>query len=151
MLISNGQQTMGVGLPWGIAASIVDPSHKVVSISGDGGFMMSSMELETAVRLRCNLIHVVWVDNAYNMVDIQERKKYGRGSGVDFGPIDFAAYAQSCGAAGMAVESTEGLSRALRRAMEIEGPVLISIPVDYSHNHLLMQPLDSLGETSAAA
>jgi acetolactate synthase-1/2/3 large subunit len=151
MLISNGQQTMGVGLPWGIAASIVDPGHKVVSVSGDGGFMMSSMELETAVRLKCNLIHVVWVDNSYNMVDIQERKKYGRGSGVDFGPIDFAAYAQSCGAAGFAVKSAEGLARALRRAMEVEGPALISVPVDYSHNHLLMKPLDALGETSAAA
>jgi acetolactate synthase I/II/III large subunit len=151
MLISNGQQTMGVGLPWGIAASIVDPGHKVVSISGDGGFMMSSMELETAVRLKCNLVHIVWVDNAYNMVAIQERKKYGRGSGVDFGPIDFAAYARSCGAAGFAVDSADGLARALRRAMEVEGPALISVPVDYSHNHLLMKPLETLGETSAAA
>jgi thiamine pyrophosphate-dependent acetolactate synthase large subunit-like protein len=94
MLISNGQQTMGVGLPWGIAASIVHPGQKVVSVSGDGGFMMSSMELETAVRLKSNLVHVVWVDQGFNMVEMQERKKYGRGSGVEFGPIDFAAYAR---------------------------------------------------------
>jgi acetolactate synthase-1/2/3 large subunit len=151
MLISNGQQTMGVGLPWGIAASIVHPGQKVVSNSGDGGFMMSSMELETAVRLKCNLVHVVWVDQAFNMVEIQERKKYGRGSGVDFGPIDFAHYARACGAKGVAVTSPAGLATALRQAMDIEGPVVISVPVDYSHNHLLMKPHASFGAVSAAA
>ena len=151
MLISNGQQTMGVGLPWAIAASIVNPARKVVSVSGDGGFMMSSMELETAVRLRCNLVHVIWVDQAYNMVEMQERKKYGRGSGVDFGPIDFAAYAEACGATGVSVNSVDGLRRALRNAMDIDGPVVISVPVDYSHNHLLMEPLQTLGNVSAAA
>ena len=151
MLISNGQQTMGVGLPWAIAASIVNPARKVVSVSGDGGFMMSSMELETAVRLRCNLVHVIWVDQAYNMVEMQERKKYGRGSGVDFGPINFAAYAEACGATGVSVNSVDGLRRALRNAMDIDGPVVISVPVDYSHNHLLMEPLQTLGNVSAAA
>ena len=151
MLISNGQQTMGVGLPWGIAASLVNPAQKVISISGDGGFMMSCMELETAVRLKCNLIHMVWVDQAYNMVEMQEKKKYGRGSGVDFGPIDFAMFARSCGAHGIAVHSADGVAGALREAMEVEGPVVISVPVDYSQNHLLMKPLASLGETSAAA
>lgn len=151
MLISNGQQTMGVGLPWGIAASIVDPARKVVSVSGDGGFMMSSMELETAVRLKCNLVHVVWVDQGYNMVEMQERKKYGRGSGVEFGPIDFAAYAQACGAKGIAVNSPASLRSALRTAMDAQGPVVVSVPVDYSHNQQLMAPLAGLGETSAAA
>ncbi|RFD20053.1 acetolactate synthase AlsS [Komagataeibacter melaceti] len=151
MLISNGQQTMGVGLPWGIAASLVNPGQKVISISGDGGFMMSCMELETAVRLKCNLIHMVWVDQAYNMVEMQEKKKYGRGSGVEFGPIDFAMFARSCGARGIAVHSADGVAGALREAMECEGPVVISVPVDYSQNHLLMKPLATLGETSAAA
>lgn len=151
LLISNGQQTMGVGLPWGIAASLVNPSQKVISVSGDGGFMMSSMELETAVRLKCNLVHMIWVDHAYNMVEMQEKKKYGRGAGVEFGPIDFASYAQSCGAHGIAVTSPDGVAGALRRAMDVQGPVVISVPVDYSHNHLLMEPLLALGETSAAA
>lgn len=151
MLISNGQQTMGVGLPWGIAASIVNPGQKVVSVSGDGGFMMSSMELETAVRLKSNLVHVVWVDQGYNMVEMQERKKYGRGSGVEFGPIDFAAYARACGAGGIAVDSPASLRAALRTAMDAQGPVVVSVPVDYSHNQQLMAPLAGLGETSAAA
>lgn len=151
VLISNGQQTMGVGLPWGIAASLLNPAQKVISISGDGGFMMSSMELETAVRLKCNLIHMVWIDQAYNMVEMQEKKKYGRGSGVDFGPIDFAMYAEACGAKGITVTSADGVGKALKAAMDIEGPVVIAVPVDYSQNHLLMKPLAQLGETSAAA
>lgn len=151
VLISNGQQTMGVGLPWGIAASLVNPAQKVISISGDGGFMMSSMELETAVRLKCNLIHMVWIDQAYNMVEMQEKKKYGRGSGVEFGPIDFAMYAEACGAKGITVTSADGVGKALKAAMNIEGPVVIAVPVDYSQNHLLMKPLAQLGETSAAA
>ncbi|WP_421020584.1 thiamine pyrophosphate-dependent enzyme, partial [Klebsiella pneumoniae] len=78
LLVSNGQQTMGVALPWGIGASLLNPDRKVVSVSGDGGFMQSSMELETAVRLKCNLLHIIWVDNAYNMVEMQEVKKYQR-------------------------------------------------------------------------
>jgi acetolactate synthase I/II/III large subunit len=151
LLMSNGQQTMGVGLPWGIAASLVNPAQKVISVSGDGGFMMSSMELETAVRLKCNLVHMIWVDQAFNMVEMQERKKYGRGSGVEFGPIDFVRYAESCGAQGIAATSADGVEGALRQAMDVQGPVVISVPVDYSYNHLLMEPLRALGETSAAA
>jgi acetolactate synthase-1/2/3 large subunit len=74
VMISNGQQTMGVALPWAIGAWLVNPQRKVVSVSGDGGFLQSSMELETAVRLRANILHIIWVDNGYNMVAIQEQK-----------------------------------------------------------------------------
>ena len=88
MLITNGQQTLGVGLPWAIAACLVRPGEKVISISGDGGFLFSAMELETAVRLKCNLVHLVWIDGAYDMVRFQEMARYGRASGVEFGPVD---------------------------------------------------------------
>lgn len=74
VMISNGQQTMGVALPWAIGAWLVNPRRKVVSVSGDGGFLQSSMELETAVRLNANVLHIIWVDNGYNMVAIQEEK-----------------------------------------------------------------------------
>jgi acetolactate synthase-1/2/3 large subunit len=141
LLISNGQQTMGVSLPWAIAASLVRPNEKVISVSGDGSFMQCSMELETAVRLKSNLVHVIWVDNMYNMVEIQEVKKYKRRSGVEFGPIDFKAYAESFGAAGFAVRSGEDLRSTLRAAMEVEGPAVVSVPVDYSDNYKLMAPL----------
>ena len=141
LLISNGQQTMGVALPWAIAASLVRPGQKVISVSGDGSFMQSSMELETAVRLKSNIVHVIWVDNMYNMVEIQEVKKYKRRSGVEFGPIDFKAYAESFGARGFAVDSADSLRATLRAAMQVEGPAVVAIPVDYSDNPKLMEPL----------
>ncbi len=141
IMISNGQQTMGVALPWAIGAWLVDPSRKVVSVSGDGGFLQSSMELETAVRLGANLLHIIWVDEEYNMVAMQEQKKYQRVSGVKFGPIDFKAYAESFGAAGFAVESADMLEPVLRQAMDVQGPAVVAIPVDYADNHLLMGQL----------
>lgn len=141
LLISNGQQTMGVALPWAIAASLVRPSEKIISVSGDGSFMQSSMELETAVRLKSNIVHVIWVDNMYNMVEIQEIQKYKRRSGVEFGPIDFKAYAESFGAKGFAVNSAADLGSTLRAAMDVEGPAVVAIPVDYSDNPKLMEPL----------
>ncbi|WNJ95749.1 acetolactate synthase AlsS [Vibrio ruber] len=140
MLVSNGQQTMGVALPWAIGASLLKPGSKVVSVSGDGGFMQSSMELETAVRLKCNILHIIWVDNAYNMVEMQEMKKYQRFSGVKFGPIDFKAYAESFGAKGFAVTSQYELADTLKKAMDVEGPSVVAIPVDYSDNYKLMLP-----------
>ena len=100
VLITNGQQTLGVALPWGIAASVVRPAEKILSISGDGGFLFSAMELETAVRLKANLVHMVWVDGTYDMVAVQEKAKYGRTSGIDFGPIDYVKYAEAFGATG---------------------------------------------------
>lgn len=142
ILMSNGQQTMGVALPWAIAAALVNPQQKVVSVSGDGGFMQSSMELETAVRLKSNLLHIIWVDNGYNMVEIQEQKKYHRPSGVSFGPIDFKMYVESFGAAGFAVESADELTHKLHLAMDVQGPAVIAIPVDYSDNHRLMEELN---------
>lgn len=142
IMISNGQQTMGVALPWAIGAWLVDPKRKVVSVSGDGGFMQSSMELETAVRLKANVLHIIWVDQEYNMVAIQEEKKYNRVSGVNFGPIDFKAYAQAFGAAGFAVECAEELEPILHQAMNVEGPAVVAIPVDYSDNPMLMGQLN---------
>lgn len=142
LLISNGQQTMGVALPWAIGAALVRPGDKVLSISGDGGFMQSSMELETAVRLKANIVQVIWVDNAYNMVEMQEVSKYQRKSGVEFGPIDFKAYAEACGAVGFAVQSVGDLRYMLRKAMEIEGPVVVAIPVDYADNYKLMAQMN---------
>ena len=142
VLISNGQQTMGVALPWAIGAALVDPSRKVVSVSGDGGFMQSSMELETAVRFGVNLLHIIWVDEAYNMVAIQEEKKYHRTSGIQFGPIDFKAYADAFGAKGFAVTSAETLESTLRAAMDVQGPAVVAVPVDYSDNALLMGQLE---------
>ena len=93
------------------------------------------------MRLKANILHIVWVDNAYNMVAIQEEKKYQRTSGVDFGPVDFKVYAEAFGAKGFAVESAEALEPVLRAAMDTDGPAVVAIPVDYSDNPLLMGQL----------
>jgi acetolactate synthase-1/2/3 large subunit len=139
VLITNGQQTMGVGLPWAIAASLVRPSEKVISISGDGGFMFSSMELETAVRLKCNLVHIVWMDGGYDMVRFQQIAKYGREAAVEFGPVDVVGIAKACGAHGMMIHRPEEVTPSIKKALEIQGPVVIGVPVDYSDNHKLME------------
>ncbi|HEX4144575.1 MAG TPA: acetolactate synthase AlsS [Pirellulales bacterium] len=139
LLISNGQQTLGVALPWAIAACLVRPTETVISVSGDGGFHFSSVELETAVRLKCNLVHIIWRDGFYDMVRFQEELKYGRSSGVEFGPIDTIRFAESMGARGFAVERAEDFAPTLRKAIDLPGPVLIDVPVDYSHNKALAQ------------
>jgi acetolactate synthase-1/2/3 large subunit len=143
MLISNGQQTLGVSLPWTIAACLARPGGKVISVSGDGGFLYSAVELETAVRLKCNFVHIIWRDGTYNMVAFQEQMKYGRTSGVNLGPVDTVKYAEAFGAKGFAVKSPDELAPTLKKAMSLEGPVLIDIPVDYSHNTELGQQIRS--------
>jgi acetolactate synthase I/II/III large subunit len=139
ILISNGQQTLGVALPWGIASCIVRPHEKTLSISGDGGFLFSGMELETAVRLKLNLVHMIWIDGTYDMVGVQERAKYKRTSGVDFGPVDVVKYAEAFGAKGLLINSPDEIGQQLRKAFEMPGPVLIGINVDYRDNHLLFE------------
>ncbi|WP_237237394.1 acetolactate synthase AlsS [Rothia nasimurium] len=134
LLFSNGQQTLGVGLPWGIAASIVDPSKPVVSVSGDGGFLFSAMELETAVRLKSNLVHVVFNDSTYDMVAFQEHMKYSRSSGVQLGEYDVAAYAESFGAHGHNVTNPDDLAETIKAALAEDGPSVINVPVDYTNN-----------------
>jgi acetolactate synthase-1/2/3 large subunit len=126
-----------VALPWAIAACLARPGQKVISVSGDGGFHYSSAELETAVRLKCNLVHVIWRDGFYDMVRFQQELKYGRRSGVDFGHIDNIRFAESMGASGFAVERAEDFAPTLQRAMGMSGPVVIDVPVDYSHNKAL--------------
>lgn len=139
VLISNGQQTLGVALPWAIAASIVRLAEKVLSVSGDGGFLFSAMELETAVRLKSNLLHMVWIDGSYNMVAVQEELKYGRHSGTDLGPVDVVRYAEAFGANGFQVTEADDLKTTLRKAFEIPGPVLIGVNVDYAKNAQLFE------------
>jgi acetolactate synthase-1/2/3 large subunit len=141
VLITNGQQTLGVALPWAIAACLVRPSEKVISVSGDGGFLFSAMELETAVRLKCNFVHLVWIDGSYDMVRFQEVAKYGRASGVDFGPVDVVRYAEAFGAKGLRIETPDDIAPTLKKAMAMQGPVIIGIPVDYRDNHRLLESL----------
>jgi acetolactate synthase I/II/III large subunit len=134
LLFSNGQQTLGVALPWAMAACLVRPGTPVVSVSGDGGFLFSAQELETATRLGLTFTHIIFRDNTYDMVGFQEVLKYGRKSGVQLGDYDIVSYAAAFGAHGCRVKSLDEFSATLRQALTEEGPSLIDVPVDYSRN-----------------
>ncbi|MEI6056177.1 MAG: acetolactate synthase AlsS [Lentisphaerota bacterium] len=134
IFFSNGQQTLGVALPWAIAAKLTCPEKRIFSISGDGGFLFSSMELETAVREKLPFIHFIWTDGTYNMVLEQEVLKYNRKSGVDLGKIDVVSYAKAFGAKGYKMNSIEEFGGILGEAVKSDVPVLIDIPIDYSAN-----------------
>lgn len=134
LLFSNGMQTLGVALQWAISAALVRPNTQIVSVSGDGGFLFSSQDLETAVRLGLNIVHIIWNDGHYDMVKFQEELKYGKSAGVNFGSVDFVKYAESFGATGLRVEKAQDLEKVLDQAFATEGPVVVDIPVDYSDN-----------------
>lgn len=141
LLFSNGMQTLGVALPWAIAAALVRPGKKVISMAGDGGFLFSGQELETAVRLKAPIVQLIWNDGSYDMVKFQQVSKYGKEAAVDLGPVDFVKYAESMGAKGYRVTAPHELEAVLQQAMQEEGPVIVDIPVDYSNNGKLMAQL----------
>ncbi|MGH1829871.1 acetolactate synthase AlsS [Enterococcus gilvus] len=134
LLFSNGMQTLGVALPWAISSALVRPNTQIFSVSGDGGFLFSAQELETAVRLKQKIIHLIWNDGSYNMVEFQEEMKYDRSAGVHFGPVDFVKYAEAFGAKGLRATSQAELEAAIQEGLATDGPVIIDIPIDYSDN-----------------
>ena len=134
LLFSNGQQTLGVGIPWAMAANLIYPGKKAVATVGDGGFLYSSMELETAVRLKQNITVLVFRDGGYNMVAFQQELLYGRTSGTDFGNPDIVKYAESLGGVGLRVNKPDELLPTLRKGLETPGVVVVDIPTDYSKN-----------------
>jgi catabolic acetolactate synthase len=135
LLCSNGQQTLGVGMPWAIAASLSQSppcSAKVVSLSGDGGFMFSAQELSTAVQQHCNITHFIWNDEAFNMVEFQEEMKYGRSSGIALGGVDFVKLAETFGAKGFRVHEASELEAVMEEALAYEFVALVDVRIDYS-------------------
>ncbi len=142
LLFSNGQQTLGVALPWAIAACLVHPDKKIISISGDGGFLFSAAELETAVREKCNLIHFIWRDGSYNMVLEQEKLKYHRTHGVTIGHVNTVEFARAFGATGFELKKAEDFQAIFQKALHTKGPVLIDVPIDYSDNPSLFSNTD---------
>jgi acetolactate synthase-1/2/3 large subunit len=141
LLFSDGQQTLGVALPWAMAAALVRPGTSVVSVSGDGGFLFSAQELETATRLGLSFTHVIMRDNAYNMVAFQEELKYGRTSGVQLGDYDIVHYAAAFGAKGVRVSSLTEFEDAFTRSLAEPGVTIIDVLVDYSRNTELFAEL----------
>ena len=142
LLFSNGQQTLGVALPWAMGTTLARPGQKVISISGDGGFLFSAAELETAVREKMDFVHIVWVDGYYDMVREQQLIKYKRDSAVKLGYVDIVKFAESFGAIGYRIQSAADLLPTLKKALEQKGPVLIEVPIDYSDNPKLFESVN---------
>lgn len=135
LLISNGMQTLGVGLPWAMVAAMLYPEHKSVAVCGDGGFLFSGAELATAVQYHLNVVTIVWNDGGYyDMVKFQEEMKYSQAAGVKFGNVDIVKYAESFGATGLRVNEPADLTKVISQAFNIDGPVVVDVPVDYSNN-----------------
>ena len=144
VIISNGFAAMGISVPGAIAAKLVHPERRVVALCGDGGFLMNSQELETANRIGANIVVVVWRDDGYGLIDWKQRNEFGKPFGVEFGNPDFVAYAQSFGIAGFRPSSADDLYPTLMRALEVDGPALVEVPIDYRENLRLTEHLGAL-------
>ncbi len=144
VIISNGFAAMGISLPGAIAAKLVHPERKVVALCGDGGFLMNSQELETARRIGANVTVVIWRDDGYGLIDWKQRNEFGRPFGVEFGNPDFVAFAESFGIAGFRVASSADLYPTLMRALDVPGPTVVEIPIDYRENLRLTERLGAL-------
>ena len=145
-LISNGFCTMGFAMPGSIGAKIAFPERRVLSISGDAGFMMNVQDLETAVRRKLNIVAMVWEDGEYGLIKWKQQNGFdGKHSDLAFTNPDFEALASSFGMWGKKVTSTDQIVPFLEEAFSQEGPALISVPVDYSEN---MKLSDRLGQVS---
>ncbi len=134
VLLDNALATMGAGLPSGMMAAMMYPDRKVMAICGDGGFMMNSQELETAVRLKLNLVVTVLNDNSYGMIRWKQEHVGFPDWGLEFGNPDFVKYAQAYGASGHRVGSASELVPTFEKAFKAGGVHLVEVPVDYSEN-----------------
>ncbi|WP_066962123.1 acetolactate synthase large subunit [Microbulbifer sp. Q7] len=138
VLLDNALATMGAGLPSAMAAKLVYPERSVLAICGDGGFMMNSQELETAVRLKLDLVILLLRDDGYGMIKWKQAQMDFHDFGLDFGNPDFVAYAQAYGASGHRIEATEELQPTIERCRQEGGVHLIDVPVDYQDNDRIL-------------
>jgi acetolactate synthase-1/2/3 large subunit len=135
LLLDNALATMGAGLPSAIAARLVHPHRKVLAVCGDGGFMMNSQELETAVRLKLNLVVMVLNDNAFGMIKWKQEHAGFPSWGLDYSNPDFVKYAEAYGAIGHRVREADDLTRILSHALDAEGVHLIEVPIHYGNGN----------------
>jgi acetolactate synthase-1/2/3 large subunit len=141
VLIANGLAGMGFAVPTAIAAKLVHPGRKVVTVSGDGGFLMNCQELETAVRLKTPVVNIVWENQQFGSIVWKQDKKFGRHFGVDFGPTDFVKLAEAFGAPAWRVTDAGEFSRRLEQALALDVPSVIVVPIDYSVDVAISQEL----------
>jgi len=141
LLLDNALATMGAGLPSAMAAKMVNPDKRVVSVCGDGGFMMNSQEMETAVRLGLNLTVIILNDNSYGMIKWKQAGMGFENFGLDLGNPDFVKYAEAYGANGYRPTSCENFAETLEKCVNSDGVHLIDLAVDYSLNHSILNDL----------
>jgi len=141
LLLDNALATMGAGLPSAMAAKMIYPNKKVISVCGDGGFMMNSQELETAVRLNLNLVVIILNDSSYGMIKWKQEAMGFQNYGLDYKNPDFVAYANSYGAIGHRPTSDESFKTTLDACLETDGVHVIDLAVDYSLNHSILNVL----------
>jgi acetolactate synthase-1/2/3 large subunit len=134
LLLDNALATMGAGLPSAIAAALIHPKRKVLAVCGDGGFMMNSQEMETAVRLGVHIVVVILEDHAYGMIRWKQEVDHFPDFGLQFGNPDFVAYAEAYGATGSRVGSVADFLPTLKKALDGKGVHLVVVPIDYSEN-----------------
>ncbi len=134
LLLDNALATMGAGLPSAIAAALIHPDRKVLAVCGDGGFMMNSQEMETAIRLGVNLVVLILEDHAYGMIRWKQEVDRFPDFGLQFGNPDFVAYAKAYGAEGTRIGSAAEFLPTLKAALAGTGVHLVVVPVDYSEN-----------------
>jgi acetolactate synthase-1/2/3 large subunit len=132
VLIANGLAGMGFAVPCAIAAKLVHPERKVITVNGDGGFLMNCQELETAVRLKTPIVNIVWENRQYGSIVWKQDKKFGEHFGTDFANPDFVRLAEAFGLPGFRCEAVDDFSRHLRHALTLDVPSLIVLPIDYS-------------------
>ncbi|RMH31253.1 MAG: acetolactate synthase large subunit [Nitrospirae bacterium] len=140
-IISNGFAAMGIAVPGAIAAKLLYPYRRAIAVTGDGGFLMNSQELETAVRLQTPIVIVVWRDDGYGVIRWKQMLRFGRAISVDFGNPDLVRYAESFGAKGFRVAGPADLAPVLREALQCQVPAIIDCPVDYTENLRLTERL----------
>jgi acetolactate synthase-1/2/3 large subunit len=133
-IISNCFAAMGIGLPGAVGAKLLHPERKILTICGDGGFLMNVQELETAVRCNTPIVVLIWRDDSYGVIKWNQLNRFGRASHVDFGNPDFVALAKSFGCEGIRIEAATELQPALEHAFRADRPVVIDCPVDYHEN-----------------
>ena len=145
-LISNGLATMAFALPGAFAGKLVHPERKVLAAMGDGAFLMSAAEIETAVREKVHFVILVWVDGGYGLIGWKQDIQFGRRAAVSFGNPDFVRFAESFGAKGYAIGAASELLPTLRKALEDDAVSVIAVPVDYGENARLVERLGALTE-----
>ena len=148
VMIANGLAGMGFALPCAIAAKLVHPELNVVTVSGDGGFLMNCQELETAVRLKTPIVNVVWENHQYGSIVWKQDKKFGRHFGVDFSNPDFVKLADAFGMPAWRCASADEFGTHLRHALGLDVPSLIVLPIDYSIDVAISE---ELGEQTVVA